>query len=143
MRTHEYTTETEARSAWHRFCAAYGIENCQIRYQPGLYTINVDEAGDLTRVAKNLGVDAGALRSLLDFLRAHMSELPGGMDALSSASPAQQDAILRAGVTAWHTQGQKVFADLLDGSSDWAQAARAQIADDVWHSCRVMHGAAQ
>lgn len=139
MRTHEFTTETAARSVWHRFCDAYGLENCRLTYQDGCYTITIDEAGNVARMAETLGIEAGALRSLLGFLRERLERIPGGLEAFAAASSQKQDAILRASVEAWHDCGQRLFSELLENKTVRAQHARQVIAEEAWHCCQVIH----
>lgn len=96
---------------------------------------------EVKAMAETFGVDGGALVCLLGFLKNKLSK-PEVAQAFAAATPADQDRIIKEGVKAWHDQSVAVFSDLMEGRSEWAQAARQQIASDVWHQARAKGGAA-
>lgn len=96
---------------------------------------------DMQAMADKFGVDRGALACLLAYLKDRLST-PEAAAALAVATPEQQDEILNAGVKAWHEQSTAKLAELAEGKSEWAQAARHQIAADVWTQARAQGGAA-
>lgn len=96
---------------------------------------------DVQAMAATFGVDGGALVCLLGFLKDRLSK-PEAAQVFAAATPAEQDQIIKAGVKAWHDHSTKVLAELQDGSTEWAQAARKQIMSDVWHQARAKGGAA-
>lgn len=91
---------------------------------------------DMQAMADKFGVDRGALVCLLSYLKERLSK-PEMAAAFAAATPEQQDQILKAGVKAWHEQSTAALAELAEGRSEWAQAARQQIAEDVWNQARA------
>lgn len=92
----------------------------------------------IAAIAQQFNVDPGALACLAQFLQDNIAKNPA---AFLNASEAQRDQIIVAGVKAWRDHSQRMLMDLHDGHSEWAQAARQQIASDVWHQVRGLRPA--
>lgn len=99
------------------------------------------QTNDVKAMAKEFGVDAGSLQSLLGFLQDNLSK-PDVAEIFANATPEHQDMIIRQGVKAWHDRSERLFSELLENRTEWAQAARQQIASDVWHQVRAQGAAA-
>lgn len=98
------------------------------------------EDNEIQAMAEQFGVDCGALACLMTYLKDNLSK-PEAAKAFAAASPEQQDQILKNGVKAWHLHSVTTLAELQEGKSEWAQAARQQIARDVWTQVRANAGA--
>lgn len=92
-------------------------------------------------MAQQFGVDANSLTSLIGFLKDNLSK-PDVAEIFAEATPEHRDLIIRQGVKAWHERSERIFTDLLENRTEWAQAARKQIASDVWHQARAQGAAA-
>lgn len=92
------------------------------------------QAQDIAQMAQRFNVDAGALACLAQFLEDNIAKDPA---AFLNASDAQRDALIKQGVQAWHAHSVSMLNELHEGSSEWAQEARRQIASDVWHQVRA------
>lgn len=91
-------------------------------------------APNIAQLAQQFNVDPGALECCAQFLQDNIARDPA---AFFNASDAQRDAIIVEGVRAWHQHSQRMLMELHEGRSEWAQAARQQIASDVWHQVRA------
>ena len=91
------------------------------------------QAQDIAAMASQFNVDPGALACLAQFLQDNIAKDPA---KFFEASDAQRDQIIKAGVKAWHEHSVRMLSELHEGRSEWAQAARKQIASDVWHQAR-------
>lgn len=96
---------------------------------------------EIQAMAKQFGVDANSLTSLVGFLRDNLSK-PDVAEIFATATPDHQDLIIRQGVKAWRDRSEKIFTELLENRTEWAQEARKQIASDVWHQARAQGAAA-
>lgn len=91
---------------------------------------------DIAQMAKQFNVDPGALACLAQFLQDNIAKDPA---KFVNASDAERDQILIAGVKAWRDHSQRMLMELYEGRSEWAQAARQQIASDVYNQIRAAH----
>jgi hypothetical protein len=91
---------------------------------------------EIKAMAEQFGVEASALTCLVIFLQDNLSK-PGAAEAFAQATPAEQDEIIKKGVKAWRDHSVRIFTDLIANTTEWAQEARKQIADDVWHHARM------
>ena len=80
------------------------------------------------KIAADFNVDPCALKSLMGYLIRNIQE----SDAVRAAFFANPDAVLKAGVEAWHKSGQALFAELLENRTEFAKETRAAIAEDVY-----------
>jgi hypothetical protein len=87
-------------------------------------------------MAQQFGVDKGALSCLLQFLQDNIAKNPA---AFFGATDAQRDQIIQQGVKAWRNHSQRMLSELQEGTTEWAQATRQQIASDVWHQVRGLN----
>lgn len=81
-------------------------------------------------------VDANALKSLTGFIVDNIK----GNETLQAAFFANPEAVIKAGVKAWHDRGTQMFSDLLENRTEWAQETRKAIAHDVWYTARKNAG---
>ena len=81
-------------------------------------------------------LDENSLRSLVGFLTRHI----GGNETLKAAFFANPEEVIKAGVEAWNKQSQAIFAELLDGRSEWAQATKVVLAEATWIEARQKAG---
>lgn len=79
--------------------------------------------------ANNL--DATALESLVSYLRRAL-ERPAAVKAME----ANPSAFFRAGVEAWHRNGQAFYEELLEGVTPRSIEYRKAIAQAVWDNAR-------
>lgn len=93
----------------------------------------------IQEMAKQFGVDAGALKSLVGFLQDNLRK-PDVAEIFASATPEHRDLIIRQGVQAWRDRSELIFTELLENRTEWAQTARQQIASDVWTQVRTQKG---
>jgi hypothetical protein len=91
---------------------------------------------EIQAMAEQFGVAPHALACLMTFLQDKLTK-PEAAKAFAEATPAMQDEIIKAGVKAWHDQSTAMLAELQEGKTEWAQAARQKIASDVWHQARA------
>lgn len=90
----------------------------------------------IEQFAAENNLDAGALKSLVGFLTRRMND----SETLRAAFIANPDEVLKAGVKAWHDQSTKLFTELLENRTEWARAAREQMAYDTWYQIRTEAG---
>lgn len=91
---------------------------------------------EIEQMARQFDVNPGALACLAQFLADNIAKDPG---AFVNANEEQRSQILLAGVKAWHRRSMAMLNELREGSSEWAQAARAQIAGQVYDQIRALH----
>ncbi len=89
---------------------------------------------DLAAIAKQFNVDPGALQCLVQFLGDNIAKDPA---AFVNATPAHRDAIIKEGVQAWHVHSRRMLNELAQNRTEWAQAARDNIATDVYNTIRA------
>ena len=81
--------------------------------------------------ARLYGLDPNAVESLVSYLRRAL-ERPAAVRAME----ADPSAFLRAGVEAWHRQGQDFYEELLEGATPRSIEYRKAIAQSVWEAAR-------
>lgn len=88
------------------------------------------------QMAAEYNLDLNSLKSLTGFL---VSKIKGN-PTLQAAFIANPEAVLKAGIEAWHNQSQKIFGELLEGTTDWAKFTRAALAEETWIAARQKAG---
>jgi len=94
---------------------------------------------EIQAMAQQFGVAPNALASLVTFIHDKLSN-PEAAKAFASASAELQDEMLKTAVKAWYEHSTAMLAELQEGTTEWAKAARQQIAHDVWHQVRAKEG---
>lgn len=97
--------------------------------------MNVEQAAK--QVSARFGVDAGAAKNLLTFFCRKINEHSSQGIDFSAMSDVAKGEYLRAGVTAWNTQSQAFFSELLANETEDAQRWRADIAGRVYDDIKA------
>lgn len=94
---------------------------------------------EIQAMAQKFGVAPNALACLVTFIHDKLGN-PEAAKAFASASPQMRDEMVKAVVKAWYEHSTAMLTELQEGTTDWAKAARQQIAQDVWHQVRAKEG---
>lgn len=96
---------------------------------------------DIAVTAAQYGVDAGALQSLIAFLRGNVERDHKLRAALIHGDERTRHRVIERGVVAWRDHSQRILSELgAHSNSEWAVEARAKLADDVWTEIRKSKG---